>query len=318
MPAAVRAMTEADIPACARINRRAFAAHFGLDNPDDFRAGADVIGPRLRAWPEAGLVLEDGGETVGAALMMKWGTVCILGPVMVDPDAQSRGHARQLVTRLTEIADDAKAAFTGLFTFPDSAKHVRLYEQFGFRLQRITAIMSKDPAPSDGGDEDFRLFSALNDDGRRLALGDARACAETAFPGLDLSVEIRSIAAEGLGDTVLLMDRGRVAGFACCHVGEGSEASRGQLLVKFGLVRPGARAAESFRRLLGACEAYAADKGVARIVAGTNAGRTGAYRLMQATGFRTDLNGVAMIRPGTTSLSEGYNRPDIFAIDDWR
>jgi hypothetical protein len=42
--------------------------------------------------------------------------------------------------------------------------------------------------------------------------------------------------------------------------------------------------------------------------------RKGAYRVMRARGYRAGLVGVAMHRPD----GPGYNRPDVFAIDDWR
>jgi hypothetical protein len=51
-----------------------------------------------------------------------------------------------------------------------------------------------------------------------------------------------------------------------------------------------------------------------RIVAGVNTGRIKAYQQMLARGFRTDMQGVAMHRPD----EPGYNRQDIYLIDDWR
>jgi hypothetical protein len=39
-----------------------------------------------------------------------------------------------------------------------------------------------------------------------------------------------------------------------------------------------------------------------------------AYRLMMAAGFRTALQGIAMHRPWI----EIYDRPDVFALEDWR
>jgi hypothetical protein len=33
-----------------------------------------------------------------------------------------------------------------------------------------------------------------------------------------------------------------------------------------------------------------------------------------AIGFRTEMTGVAMQKPN----QPGYNRPDVFALDDWR
>jgi hypothetical protein len=35
---------------------------------------------------------------------------------------------------------------------------------------------------------------------------------------------------------------------------------------------------------------------------------------MLQNGYRTWMNGIIMNRPDTP----GYNRPDVFAIDDWR
>jgi hypothetical protein len=53
---------------------------------------------------------------------------------------------------------------------------------------------------------------------------------------------------------------------------------------------------------------------VAQISAGVSTGRHQAYRLLVELGFRTQLMGVQMLRP----WQEGYDRPDIFVLDDWR
>ena len=50
------------------------------------------------------------------------------------------------------------------------------------------------------------------------------------------------------------------------------------------------------------------------MVAGCNTGRKLAYALMRGRGFRAEMVGVAMHRPD----QPGYNRPEIFVIDDWR
>ena len=48
-----------------------------------------------------------------------------------------------------------------------------------------------------------------------------------AYDGLNLSREIRAVAAQHLGDTVVIGDGQRVTGFAICHVGPGSEGGTG-------------------------------------------------------------------------------------------
>jgi hypothetical protein len=42
--------------------------------------------------------------------------------------------------------------------------------------------------------------------------------------------------------------------------------------------------------------------------------RHDAYRRLLSRGFRTWLQGVAMEKPN----EPGYNRPDVYLIDDWR
>jgi hypothetical protein len=70
-----------------------------------------------------------------------------------------------------------------------------------------------------------------------------------------------------------------------------------------------------FERLLDACEAYAAESGLGRLVAGVNTGRLDAYRCLLARGFCTEKIGVSMrLRP------EGphFDTPAHYVIDDLR
>ena len=311
MDIVVRPLAAADLPAASRINRVAFSKFFGIPDPAKFRVGADVIGLRWRLWPESGLALELDGRLAAAGLMIRWGSVAILGPVVVAPEHWSKGLARALMPKLIEQVGRGDFAFTGLVTHPQSPKHVRLYESFGFRMQRITAVMAK---PVSATPAAARQFSRLPEAERAPLIGAMRELTDGIFPGLDVTAEAADLAAHGLGETLLLESGGRLDAIALCHVGAGSEASEGQVFVKFAGARGGKGAPARFRRLLAACEAYAALRGGAQLVAGTNTGRTEAYELMLRAGFRTVMNVVAMTRPGT----DGYNRPEIFAIDDWR
>jgi hypothetical protein len=145
-------------------------------------------------------------------------------------------------------------------------------------------------------------------------LGECRDVADSLHPGLDLSDEIRATTTNRLGDTILLDDGDRLDGFAVCHLGKGTEAGSGNCYVKFGAVRRGAGAARAFERLLDACEAFAAEYGAARIVAGVNLAREGAYRALLARGFRAIIVGVAM----QSGNAAAFNVPDVWALDDWR
>jgi len=311
MDLVVRPLAAADLPAASRINRAAFSRFFGIPDPAKFRVGADVIGPRWRLWPEAGIALDLDGELAAVGLMIRWGSVAILGPVTVAPEHWSKGLARAVMPKLVEQIGRGDFAFAGLVTHPQSPKHVRLYESHGFRMQRITAVMTKAVSATPAA---ARQFSRLPDRERAQLIAAMRELTDGIFPGLDVTAEAADLAEHGLGETLLLESGGRLDALALCHFGPGSEATEGQVFVKFAAARGGKNAHLRFQRLLAACEAYAALRGAAQLVAGTNTGRAEAYELMQRAGFRTVMNTVAMTRPGT----DGYNRPEIYAIDDWR
>jgi hypothetical protein len=74
----------------------------------------------------------------------------------------------------------------------------------------------------------------------------------------------------------------------------------------------GAGASQRFEGLLAACEAFAASRGLERVVAGVSTARSEAYGRM-LRGLTTFLQGVAMHRPNDPR----YHRPDAFVMD-WR
>ena len=206
-----------------------------------------------------------------------------------------------------------RTAHLGLFTFAHSTKHVGLYERFGFAARYLTAVMAKPAAQSDAR-SDWQRYGALAAAQRVEALGECRALTDALFEGLDLGDEIELVRALQLGDTALVMDDAGVSGFAICHHGPASEAGAGTCLIKFGAVRPGPAAAQSFDRLVDACEALAVQAGMPTLMAGANMGRPEAYGHLKQRGFRTEFQGVTMHRPN----EPGYSRPGNYVIDDWR
>ena len=304
-------MKRADLDAVDRVYRLAFGTQFGLEDPSRFRGDSQLARTRYAADPSTCFVAESAGRIIGSVFGMDWGGVFIVGPLSVDPAHWRGGVGRVLMDRLVALIDQRRPGLAGLFTFPGSPTHIRLYESYGFVSNTLTPVMAK-PVPPAASAADSTRYSLLSPANQASALAACRAVAGSVFLGLDLSREIAAITAQGLGETLLIGEGEGTAGFALCHVGAGSEAGSGNLFVKFAACRPDDPAA--FERLLAACEALARAKGVARIVAGCNTARAEAYRLMQSRGFRADMIGVAMHRPG----GAGYNRPGLFVIDDWR
>ncbi len=305
---AIRPMAARDVAEAARISRLAFGTFMQVPDLANFRRDLATVETRFVTDPGLALVAEADGRLVGSILGMGWGSHLTLGPLSVDPALWGKGMARRLTAAFLELPAVRAAPLVSLFTFPQSASHLRLYESFGFASQYLTPILAKAPEAKGSA----RLFSTLAPEARVAALAQCRAVADALLSGLDLSRQIAAIDTQRLGETVLVESAGEMAGFALCHVGPGTEAGEGTLYVKFAATRPGA--AEDFERLLDGIEALAAARGLARVTAGVNVGRRDAYRRMAARGFRAQLVGVAMHRPDVP----GTLRPDQYVIDDWR
>jgi len=309
----IRPLREDDLPEANRIFRLAFGTFLGLPDPMAFFGDADYVRSRWLADPAAAFGAEVGGRLVGSNFVTNWGSVGLFGPLTVHPELWDRGIAKRLLEPTMELFAAWGTKHAGLFTFPHSPKHLGLYQRFGFWPGFLTPVMSKPmgrPAPA----ADWSRYAEVPGADRSWCLGACSELTDAIYAGLDVGREIRAVDAQGLGDTVLLWEGTTLAGLAICHCGSGTEAGSGACYVKFGAARPGPTAAQRFDRLLDICEALAAERGVSRLVAGVNTGRHAAYRALLARSFRTELPGVMMHRPN----EPGYNRPDVYVIDDWR
>jgi GNAT superfamily N-acetyltransferase len=306
-------LQENELEAADRIFRLAFGTFIGLPDPMTYAAGTNSVGTRWKADPQAALAARAGERLVGSNLISVWGSFGLFGPLTVHPELWNAGVATRLLARTMDLFERRGVRHAGLFTDPQSPLHIHLYEKFDFWAQFLTAIMAKEVVPATTA-VPYALWSELAEDTRQESFRRCREVTETVLEGLDLAPEIRSVAAQRLGDTLLLKGDTRLDGFAVCHCGPGTEAGLGTCYVKFGAVRCGAGAAERFERLLGACEAFAERRGLGRLVAGTNVGRLEAYRTMRRRGFRSFVQGVAMTRHAETV----YNHAEAFVIDDWR
>lgn len=310
----VRPLLEEDLPAADHVMRLAFGTFLGLPEPASFMGDANYVRTRWLADPDAAFAAVAGnGEIVGSNFATNWGSVGFFGPLTVRPDYWDRGVGRRLMPPVLDCFARWRTRHAGLFTFASSPKHVGLYQSFGFWPRQLTAILSK-PVGKEEAASGWSRFSAIAKGDREATLAACRTLTDAIYEGLDLRREIEATAAQDLGETVLVENGGRLAGFGVCHFGPGTEAGSGTCYVKFGAARPGPDAERDFGTLLSACEAMGRERGLSRLAAGMSTGRVEAYRAMLAKRFRTDLLGVAMHRPN----EPGYSRPGAWVIDDWR
>lgn len=315
----VRALKESELEEADRIFRLAFGTFLGLPDPLMFMGDAGYVRTRWKADPASAFAAEVDGELAGSNFATRWGSVGFFGPVSVRPDLWDKGVGVSLVEPVMDRFAEWEIEHAGLFTWSHSPKHTYLYQKFGFWARFLTAILSKSVVErlmvgDDGSEGRWSRFSGLSEGDREETLKACGEVTEAIYDGLDVSGEIRAVASQDLGDTVLLRDDSGLAGFAVCHRGAGTEAGSGACYVKFGAIRPGPEAGRDFERLMDACEAFAAAEGMQVLIAGANMGRHEAYRALLARGFRIEIQGVTMHRPN----EPGYNRPDVYIIDDWR
>jgi len=138
----VSKLDEKDLPEAARIVRLAFGTFIGAPDPETFWADRDYVYGRQRAAHVASFGATLDGKLVGSNFATNWGSVGFLGPLTVRPDVQERGIAGALLARTMEQFDTWDTRHVGLFTFSDSAKHIALYQKYGFYARFLTAIMS--------------------------------------------------------------------------------------------------------------------------------------------------------------------------------
>lgn len=306
----VEPLTAADLPATTEVVRLAFAAWMGAAEPGEFWNDRDYVRSRFAAPHTAWFKALDGERLVGAVCVTRWGRHGILGPLAVHPDYWDAKVAKALMGAAVEQLDAWQLVHAGLFTFPDSPRHLGLYQGFGFWPQTLTAVMGR-PLQAQPATPALRLSLAAEPD-RLLA-----ACAELGranAPGLDVSAEMAAVREQQLGESLLLQDaQGRAEGFAVCHFGPNSEAGTGVCYVKCAAVLPGTGAEARFARLIAACDGLARDHGQQRLLAGVNTARLGAYRWLLAEGFRSEILGITLHRG-----EAHYDHPEVWLLDDWR
>jgi len=330
-PIKIGLLKKTELAEADRIFRLAFGTFLGIPDPTTFMGDRDLIASRFRARHVKALAARENGRLIGVNLYTVWGAFAFFGPLCVLPEYWDKGVAQKLLEATVAAFDKLTLPRTALFTFPHSAKHVGLYNKFGYWPQQLTALFRYAPEPRSASvpsslrpsvlgalDKSsspgcFVPLSDLSRPARDAAITACRKLAHRIDRGLDLTEEIRSLLKQNIGEVLLTYSRNTLDGFAiACH-GPGSEGGAEICYVKFAAVRGGAGADDRFDRLLDACEDFARSRGVA-LEFGASFACEGAYRRLRARGRRPFTHGIAMQRPN----QQGFNRPDAYTLSDWR
>jgi len=107
--------------------------------------------------PGAVLAADLDGRLAGSVLAANWGSVGFFAPLTVAPEHWNRGIAQHLLDATMDPFTAWGTRHAGLFTFAQSARHVGLYQKYGFWPRFLTAVMTSQVRPSAGPAGSARL-----------------------------------------------------------------------------------------------------------------------------------------------------------------
>jgi ribosomal protein S18 acetylase RimI-like enzyme len=235
---------------------------------------------------------------------------------------QNQDIGRQLLTACQGFFSENKATLEGVSTYPNSPKHITMYQKFGYKPKGLVVIAAKPmdrreivqaTRPPRAGLE-VRRYSSLEEARKKAAMLRVRRITNGIWRGMDLGKEVEIVDGLALGDTLVLEKDGGVLGFAICHTPGVSEAPQASLYVKYLAIDPARRRPEHFVQLLGACEELGVNAACQHVIAPVYTGYWRAYQTMLASGYHVDMLMLRMKR----GKHDDYEREEDFVLDDWR
>lgn len=217
-----------------------------------------------------------------------------MGPLAVRTDMQGTGLGTEIVSRGIEVLRQRQCRIIGLETMPRTMDNIGFYSQLGFVPSNMTVTFTLDAQRAR-----CRLLS-------QLGAGDAdeavRACAALVNelqPGIDFSRELLLTRELGVGDTVLLMGRAGLDGFALCHE---APLVEGRPRDEVRVLKLAARDSALLAALTTAIGGYARECGVPRFATRVQCDYTDAYRHMVAAGGRVRWTDLRMTMAGCAEM----------------
>ena len=154
------------------------------------------------------------GEIVAFNIVHRSGVEGWMGPIAVRSEQQGVGAGKEIVKRGIEWLKVHGASVIGLETMPRTMDNIGFYSAMGFVPGKLTLTTTIDAMYADRAAPLYGRMSAREKD---ETLERCRELVSSLIPGYDHSREIILTVELALGDTMLLMKKDELLGFALCH-----------------------------------------------------------------------------------------------------
>lgn len=207
-----------DVPALNAVFSESFTERYRRDgltgvrvphlHPSIWRYAIEDAGSGALLWRG-----ED-GDVVAFNMVHCSGREGWMGPLAVRPDRQGAGLGKDVVRAGIDWLHSRGATTIGLETMPRTMDNIGFYSGLGFVPSYLTITLTLEATATDRVPELLSVLPAVE---KRAAIAECRALAEQVSPGADYSREIETTDRLEIGDTMLLVERGRLTGFALFH-----------------------------------------------------------------------------------------------------
>lgn len=257
----------------------------------------ETLAAYLNVDPHGCFVLEK--ESIfGFAFSHCWGRLGWVGPLGVVAEEREKGLGRKLTHASVEYLKSRGCSLIGLETV--SAQNIGLYMRLGFfpTLPRIRLFkdVEKREMP-----EDVVLLSENESENNIKAL--RRICRELE-PGLDYIHEILACERRGIGKTLLVIERGRVSGYAFLQTLPSREERRPLAMIKMLAIGSKYTKRKILFRLLDACEAFAHEAGREEISFKIYSGYRNLLKELLVYGYTVQSSTLRMVLQGKYTVKE--------------
>jgi GNAT superfamily N-acetyltransferase len=177
-------------------------------NPIIWRYAIEDAGAGAMLWRD------DRGQIVAFNVAHCSGREGWMGPLAVRSEWQGLGVGAEIVKAGVSWLEGQGVGTIGLETMPRTMDNIGFYSGLGFVPGRLTLTVTLDAESSAEGAQLLGLQSARDRDDTMMEIG---ALVTALAPGYDYRHELQLTSSLGVGDTVLLRERGALVGFALCH-----------------------------------------------------------------------------------------------------